>query len=154
MQVSGWDMYSGKSGIYYKMNIYNAHISEQSEIQTLAEELLLDTAELNPSEFLVCRSGDILTGIGRVRKYPDCYELCTLGVSEAYRGKGIGFSLVWSLIRSFNAPLHVVTDIPHFFSKFGFTRCDNIVDSLKNKQQRCLQELHCELALVMVRNPS
>lgn len=119
------------------MEALNFSIQQCSEqyFQTLQEyvnAMCLDYRHLQCNEFLIALVNDELIGFGRIRDYEDCAELCSLGVVEAHRNKGVGKKLVISLIKNFyrknfnhQKNLYVVTIIPKYFQKFGFDIVEN-----------------------------
>lgn len=102
----------------------------------------LDDRGLKKEDFRAAFDQQELRGFGRLRKHPDCTELCSLGVVTPHRNKGIGKAITAELIRT--APLttiYVVCIIPHFFVPFGFKEVSTYPVSIKEKLEYCTQSL-------------
>jgi N-acetylglutamate synthase-like GNAT family acetyltransferase len=91
------------------------------------EIMQLDNRELKMNDFLIALvESSILAGFGRIRKYTNVAEVCSVGVFEKYRNNGIGKSIIQQLIYNFTIiqkntlPIYVVTIIPKYFEKLGF----------------------------------
>lgn len=124
------------------------------EIIELLEELHLDLDHLDPEQFVVSLVDDAVVGAGRVLEYDNALELCSVGVLPDFRGKGIGRSIVRDLLKQYQGQsVYVVTDIPDFFSRFGFVPVEDFPDEIASKRQKCLSELDCQLAQVMLAKP-
>ena len=92
-------------------------------------------------DFLIALSNDELVGFGRIRDRENCYELCSLGVIEPERFKGVGKQLVQSLIKQSGKPLYLVCIIPEYFKPFGFVVVEEYPDAMKEKLHYCTSEL-------------
>jgi len=90
---------------------------------------------------LVAKYNGELVGFGRIRRRENCYELCSLGVIEPERLKGVGKQLVQSLIRTAKQPLYLVCIIPEYFKPFGFVVVDEYPESMHEKLNYCTSEL-------------
>lgn len=96
------------------------------------EEMHLDDRALDKKDFIIgTMENDEVAGFGRIRHYSTSAELCSLGVFEKFRNKGVGKTICQALINQFieNYPsknLYVVTIIPSYFEKLGFKVCQNI----------------------------
>lgn len=101
----------------------------------------MDNRALNKEEFLVAMSNDELVGFGRIRQRDNCSELCSLGVIESERLKGVGKQLVQALIKKANDPLYLVCIIPTFFEPFGFYKVDEFPKEMQEKLNYCTSEL-------------
>jgi N-acetylglutamate synthase-like GNAT family acetyltransferase len=99
--------------------ITNCSAEDFLRVKKYISEFCLDDNDLKPEQFLVAKHGAELVGFGRLRSYSGCSELCSLGVVEAYRKKGVGSQLSKTLIRKSNSPLYTVTVIPEFFERLG-----------------------------------
>jgi N-acetylglutamate synthase-like GNAT family acetyltransferase len=127
-------------------NILNVKISGCTEsefpiVKKLITELCLDDNDLQASQFLVAKFEDKIVGFGRLRQYPACNELCSLGVIEDQRLKGVGRQLSLALIKKATLPLYLVAIIPDFFSKFGFTEITDFPSELGVKLKYCRESL-------------
>lgn len=121
-------------------------------VERLVRKLNLDDAGMTPEQFMVCMSGDMVRGIGRIQQHAECLELCSLGVDEPFRGQGIGRSLVVALLHGLHDTVYVVTDIPAYFAKLGFLPSAAVMPSLEDKRRRCIEQLACNEPLIMERH--
>lgn len=101
----------------------------------------MDNRALNKEEFLVAMSNNELVGFGRIRQRENCSELCSLGVIEPERLKGVGKQLVQALIQKTNNPLYLVCIIPSFFEPFGFYTVNEFPEEMQEKLNYCTSEL-------------
>jgi len=127
-------------------NILNVDISACSEndfqhVKKLIAEFCLDDNDLKAEQFLIAIAEGKLVGFGRLRQYPGCCELCSLGVAEDLRSKGIGSALSKALIKKSTSDLYTVTIIPAFFSRFGFKKVSDFPSELAIKQSYCTSTL-------------
>jgi len=114
------------------------------EFETICEyirEYSLDSRELKKEEFIAAYNNNDLLGFGRLREYENCTELCSLGVVEGHRNRGIGKAIVAELIRSAKTELYLVCIIPEFFYPFGFKITDSYPAPIANKLCYCNSEL-------------
>jgi len=107
----------------------------------LIQRFELDDRELDYQQFLVAKENDELLGFGRIRQRDDCFELCSLGVTEPMRLKGIGKQLVKALILKSSNPLFLVCIIPEFFTPFGFDVVSEYPEAMQEKLNYCTSEL-------------
>ena len=70
-----------------------------SRILEMARSYDLDLEDVSFIQFVVAVQGDTIIGFGRLRQYPDCVELATVGVEPSERSKGVGGLVVRELIR-------------------------------------------------------
>jgi amino-acid N-acetyltransferase len=126
---------------FLKVEISSCTASEFPEIKKLIAGFCLDDNDLRPEQFLVARSEEKIVGFGRLRQYPDCNELCSLGVIEDKRLKGVGRQLSLALIKKATLPLYLVAIIPDFFSKLGFTKITDFPSELGVKLKYCNESL-------------
>jgi N-acetylglutamate synthase-like GNAT family acetyltransferase len=112
-----------------------------TEICDLITRFELDSRELQPSQFLAFVTGTQLLGFGRIREYGNCSELCSLGVIEPRRNKGIGRQLVQELTRKAIQPLYLVCIIPGFFEPLGFSITTHYPSELADKLLYCRSAL-------------
>lgn len=101
----------------------------------------LDNRSLKKEEFIVATHQNQILGFGRLRKHPDCLELCSLGVVVPHRMKGVGKAIVQALIKNTYDTVYLVCIIPDFFSPFGFQQVSTFPAAIKDKINYCMQEL-------------
>ncbi len=103
----------------------------------------LDDRELKKEEFLIVKDiGNKVVAFGRIRKHSTCDELCSLGVIEPQRLKGIGKILSKELIKKANEPLFLTCIIPKFFEPLGFQITKEYPQELKDKLNYCTDKLY------------
>lgn len=101
----------------------------------------MDDRELHRHQFLVAKENDELLGFGRIRIRENCFELCSLGVTEPRRLQGIGKQLVEELILKSETPLYLACIIPDFFTPFGFQVVAEYPEAMQEKLNYCTSEL-------------
>ena len=126
--------------------ILQANISPCTEteflvIKKLIADFCLDDNDLHPEQFLVAKYEGKIVGFGRLRQYPVCNELCSLGVIEDLRLKGIGRQLTLALSEKATLPLYLVAIIPDFFSKLGFSEISDFPSEIGIKLKYCIETL-------------
>lgn len=130
-----------KPKIIKALNILTASFEDFEKIKTLITKFELDNRELKQNQFLVAQYKKELVGFGRIRDRKDCFELCSLGVIENERLKGIGKQLVEVLIQQNPTNLYLVCIIPEFFKPMGFMVVEEYPDSMQEKLNYCTSEL-------------
>ena len=121
------------------------------DIIELLEMMNLDAEELDAEEFVVAHLDGEIIGIGRVRNYEDVLELCSIGVIESYRNKGIGTAIIQSLLSLYpEQSIYIVTEIPVFFKRFNFHETESFPESINEKVTRCKESYACERPVVMI----
>lgn len=102
----------------------------------------LDDRELKKEEFLIVKDiENKVVAFGRIRKHSTCEELCSLGVIEPQRLKGIGKTLSEELIKKCGKPLFLTCIIPEFFEPLGFQITKEYPQELKDKLHYCTDKL-------------
>lgn len=101
----------------------------------------LDNRFLQHQQFLAGFIQQTLVGFGRIRNHNGCSELCSLGVIEPQRFKGIGKQLVKELVKKAADPLYLVCIIPQYFEALGFKTATDYPQAMQDKLQYCTQEL-------------
>jgi N-acetylglutamate synthase-like GNAT family acetyltransferase len=150
IQTHGLLLYSEWSGIIKFMRVRKAEKADFPDIIRLAKSYNLDYAGMEADDFWVAEEGGQVRGICGLKKQSECWELCALGVEEAWRGRGWGGRLVRAVLRGIPAELYLATVIPSFFAHFGFEKADVVPDSMVKKAEWCAG---CtpELCTVMIR---
>ena len=110
-------------------------------IKKLIDQFELDDRDIHQHQFLVAKENNELLGFGRIRRHDDCFELCSLGVTEPKRLQGIGKQLVKELILITQEPLYLVCIIPEFFVPFGFKVVPEYPKAMEEKLDYCTSEL-------------
>lgn len=86
----------------------------------------LDDEDLAAEQFVVARERGQLVAFGRIKPYGRVWELGSVGVLEAERGRGLGGLIVRELVRRFPArEVWITTDLPAYFAHFGFRTIDD-----------------------------
>lgn len=121
------------------------------QICQLIAALELDDRELHSAQFVAATSSGRLSGFGRIRHYKSCSELCSLGVIEPQRHKGIGRLLVNRLIAKASKPLYLVCIIPGFFEPLGFRIIHEYPAEIRDKLEYCREALSVPEEYVVMR---
>lgn len=120
-----------------KINLTTPTDEQFEKICIHIQELQLDNRNLQKEEFVVATDDNQIAGFGRLRKYIDCEEICSVGVLPAYRGKHIGKAIVEKLIQLSSNNLFVVCIIPNYFRQLGFNITENYPQSITQKLNYC-----------------
>jgi N-acetylglutamate synthase-like GNAT family acetyltransferase len=116
--------------------------NEFLQVKQLVEDFWLDNMDMKPEQFFILSENGKVIAFGRLRKYDDATELCTLGIAKEFRGKGYGSALVLHLLKQANTEVFAVTVIPDFFLKFGFKIVSEYPQSIENKCKLCAEAYH------------
>lgn len=122
-------------------SIHTCTSAQFDTIKNYISKFELDDRSLNHEQFLVAILNNEILGFGRIREHENCSELCSLGVIEPERNKGIGKALTQALIAKAKQPLYLVCIIPEYFEPMGFSICDTYPSALQNKLYYCTNEL-------------
>lgn len=131
------------------MRIRKARTSDFPQILALARKLNLDYSDMAADDFWVAAEGEQVFGICGLKKHSDCAELCSLGVEESRRGRGLGRRLVEAVLRAGQPEIYLATVIPGYFAGFGFREADSVPASMIKKADWC-EGCRRELCRVMV----
>ncbi len=124
------------------MHICHPNISEFDFIKDHITKFELDDRELKKEEFLIVKDTENkIVAFGRIRKHSTCEELCSLGVIDAQRLKGIGKMLSEELIKQSSESLFLTCIIPKFFEPLGFQITNEYPKELKDKLNYCTDKL-------------
>jgi N-acetylglutamate synthase-like GNAT family acetyltransferase len=132
------------------MRIRKAKKSDFSNVIHLSQKYDLDYTSMEADDFWVAEEGKKILGIVGLKKHDDCLELCSLGVEEIYRNRGIAKKLVLALLKKAKGNVYLATVIPGFFEKFGFEKANVIPASMIKKSDWC-KGCNKELCTVMMR---
>jgi len=119
------------------MKIRAARKTDFVQIRPLAAEYNLDYCDMEEDDFWVAAEGKKVVGACGLKKHPDCQELCSLGVAEGFRKKGLGKRLVAALLKASAGDIYLTTIIPDYFEKLGFQRADLVPPSLLKPEEWC-----------------
>jgi N-acetylglutamate synthase-like GNAT family acetyltransferase len=86
----------------------------------IAVRLGLDYPGMETDRLWVADDAGKTIGLVALKKHPDCFELCALGVDPEHRGQGLGKALVEALMAEAPGVVHLATIIPGFFEACGF----------------------------------
>lgn len=115
------------------------------------KELELDDRQMSPEQFMIVEEKGELMGFARLKKFSGFAELCTLGVPEQFRLKGIASQIVKALSETADCPLYLVSTLPSFFSKLGFVVCENYPAEIQQKLAYCNAHLSVKEKYVVMR---
>ena len=101
----------------------------------------LDNRDLHIEQFLVAKENNQLLGFGRIKTHKECDELCSLGVLETMRRRGIAKLLVKVTVEMAVRPIYLVCIIPEYFKKLGFVIVNHFPDEIEHKLNYCTSEL-------------
>lgn len=110
-------------------------------VQKQIRLLELDNRQLQREQFLTICGLRGLEAFGRIRKYEGFSELCSLGVVDKRRGKGLGRRMVKALVEQTEGPLYLVSIIPAWFETFGFKPCSEYPPEIAEKLAYCTGSL-------------
>ncbi len=110
-------------------------------VKKFINEFILDDTDLKREQFLLAKFNSELVGFVRQKNYSACSELCSLGVVEPHRLKGIGSKLVKAVIMQCKSPLYLVAIIPEFFTPMGFYEINDYPHEILNKLRYCQNSL-------------
>jgi len=119
------------------MKVRTAGKADFAQIRALAASFNLDYEDMEGDAFWVAAEGQKIVGACGLKKHLDCQELCSLGVAEAFRQKGLGKKLVAALLEASSGDVYLTTIIPDYFEKLGFRRADRVPPSLVKPEDWC-----------------
>jgi len=122
-----------------------------TSLKDTVKELELDDRYMTPDQFMVVEEKGKLMGFARLRKFSGFAELCTLGVPEQFRLKGIASQIVKVISETADCPLYLVSTLPSFFSKLGFVVCENYPTEIQQKLAYCNTHLFVKENYVVMR---
>lgn len=128
------------------MRVRKARQRDISPAVELARKLELDYAGLEADRLWVAEEAGQVVGLVALKKHPDCFELCALGVDPGSRRQGVARALVEALVAEAPGDIHLATIIPRFFEMCGFVRTQDIPMSFPAKRittwcEGCRQDL-------------
>ena len=114
----------------------------------------LDDENLAAEQFVVARKHGRLVAFGRIKPYGRVWELGSVGVLEAERGRGLGALVVRALVRRFPArQVYLTTDLPAYFARFGFRTIDDPPPEISAKIGRVCASLRSGVVAMLLEKP-
>lgn len=91
-------------------------------IEALVAAVGGDLEDLREEQFVVAEGDRRVLGCGRLRPHSDCLELASLAVAVEAQARGIGASVVKSLLEPREGPIYLICEdqVVGFFRRFGF----------------------------------
>jgi N-acetylglutamate synthase-like GNAT family acetyltransferase len=133
-----------------QVNVADCNDEDFPLIKDYINRYELDNREMAPEQFLTVKGPNGLKAFGRVRAYGAFSEICSIGVLENKRGAGYGKKVTEALINRSVGPLYVVTVIPEFFKRMGFSLCSDYPREIADKLYYCLKDLPVEAEYVVL----
>jgi len=118
--------------------------NEFEQVKQFVQDFWLDDTDLQPQQFRVLADNGNVIAFGRLREHADATELCTIGVAKDFQNKGFGKEMVSHLISLARRDVYLVTVIPGFFAKLGFTKVEQYPLSIKGKIDMCIRDYHVD----------
>ncbi len=119
------------------LHVLPASEADMLVIEQFARKFDLDVEAISGNQFLVVKDSDRILGFGRLRQYPECAEIATVGVLEDEQHKGIGSQIIQELISRGPREIYVTCVIPEFFQKLGFQMVKQYPAVLQKKVDFC-----------------
>jgi len=114
----------------------------------------LDDEDLAAEQFVVARERGRLVAFGRIKPYGRVWELGSVGVLEAERGRGLGALVVRELVRRFPArQVYITTDLPAYFARFGFRTIDDPPPEIAAKIGRVCASVRTGVVAMLLEKP-
>jgi N-acetylglutamate synthase-like GNAT family acetyltransferase len=132
------------------MKIRKASPEDEPGIRALAASLRLDYPGMESDPAWCAEDGGRVVGSVRLMIHQDSLELVALGVDPAFRGGGLGRSLVRALLEETQGDVHLATIIPEFFARCGFVRIGTMPPGMAKDPSWC-EGCDPSLCAVMVR---
>lgn len=111
----------------------------------------LDDRNLLQEEFLTMTRFNKLIGFGRVREFEGFSEMCSTGIIEEERNKGLGARLLNALEKKAKQQVYLVCIIPDYFKRLGFEVCRDYPDGMQEKLNYCTTGLPVKEKYVVMR---
>lgn len=134
-------IFKKKQVINQKFDIKTATEVDFTAIKQYIQQFDLDNRRLEREQFLVAKHQNEIVGFGRIRKHKGCDEICSLGVIESKRFKGIAKALVLAKIKTSTQSIYLVCIIPEFFESLGFKIVEDYPEEMQDKLNYCESEL-------------
>jgi N-acetylglutamate synthase-like GNAT family acetyltransferase len=125
----------------HKIKIVKPTDSDFENIKKYIKYFELDDRVIEKQQFLVAKKNIELLGFGRIKIHQNCDEICSIGIKEKYRRRGIASLLVKELINLSSNEIYLVSINPDLFKKLGFSVVSIYPDEIKNKLNYCKEVL-------------
>lgn len=128
------------------MHVRKARPEDIHSAVELAGTLGLDYPGMESDMIWVAEESGVILGLVALKKHPDCWELCGLGVNPRSRKQGLGKALVEALMAEAPGDVHLATIIPGFFETCGFEKTVSVPAIFPEKRktawcESCPQDL-------------
>ena len=131
-----------------------ATLADLPAIVACVRRFRLDDEDLAAEQFVVARERGRLVAFGRIKPYGRVWELGSVGVLEAERGRGLGALVVRELVRRFPArQVYITTDLPAYFARFGFRTIDDPPPEIAAKIARVCARLRSGVVAMLLEKP-
>lgn len=127
--------------MYYGLTFETPGDERFEEVKRFIGEFRLDDRDLQAWQFITISDKDRLLAFGRLKDHGNCLELCSLGVIEPERRKGLGTGVTMNLIERADKDVYVVCIIPEFFKRCNFEIAEEYPLSIKEKLDYCMTSL-------------
>jgi|GEM_PF-6545441 len=117
--------------------------TDWNKIPDLIKQFDLDTADLKQEQFVVCKSGDVLCGFGRIRNFDGFDLFSSLCVLPEYRNHQAASLIINELLLRAKQDVYFVTAVPAFFRKKGFEEIQHVPAPLKAIAEKCALSCAC-----------
>lgn len=98
-----------------------AQAADAEGVGRLLESLELMRPATATERFVVAHEGERLVGMAHVERAGEALFVSSVGVDEAFQGRGIGAGLMRHIHSSHEREIYLYTIIPQFFTRLGFT---------------------------------
>ena len=126
-----------------KIAIRKAKKSDYNFLKEKICQLRLDNESLEVALVLIAEINGVRAGFIRIKEHETCAEICSLGVLEKYRLRGVARALTKTQLKTIKKAVYLVATIPSFFFRFGFEIVQNYPKEIAEKK------LHCEKSLAV-----
>ena len=114
------------------MKIRKPTEEEFKEVLLGATRMKLDAKNATKDQFICAFSECGLAGFVRIKRTGEFIEIATLGVIKKFRVQGVASLLINYLLTEYDM-VYLVTVIPKFFEKFGFSEEKMVPKELQMK---------------------
>lgn len=133
------------------ISLYPCSVKDYPEVLRCIEKFELDNRTLKREEFITIYNESRLAGFGRIRQYEGFSEMCSTGILEQERNKGLGTILLQTMANLAPKPVYLVCIIPDFFTRLGFEICTGYPMEMMEKLEYCKEGLPVKEPYVVMR---